>query len=101
MERIGSLHVLQKELIRLYVEQKDYKSALIEQSQWIDRATYKASPLLDRARIYWLAGERSLAQTDLKNALIELSTLPPYKQGVPGMVDLKERIENLLTQLKG
>lgn len=101
MDRIGSLHVLQKELIRLYLEQKDYKSALIEQSLWIERATYKASPLLDRARIYLLAGENDMAQTDLENALIELSALPSYKQSVPGMLVLKERIENLLTQLKG
>lgn len=101
MDRIGALHVLQKELIRLYVDQKDYKGALIEQSLWIDRATYKASPLLERARIYLLAGERDLAQIDLENALIELSKLPSYKQGVPGMVELKERIEHLLTQLKG
>jgi len=101
MTRIGSLHVLQKELIRVYIEQRDYKNALIEQSYWIDRASLKASPLLDRAKIFILAGENTSAQTDLENALTELSKLPPYKQRVPGMMKLKERIESLLTQLKG
>ena len=101
MENIGSLHVLQKELIRVYIDQKDYKNALIEQSLWIDHAANKASPLLERARIYLLDGNHQSAQADLEKALVELSKLPPYKQGVPAMVDLKERIEYLLTQLKG
>lgn len=101
MENIGSIHVLQKELIHIYMEQKDYKNALIEQSLWIDHAANKASPLLERAQIYLQDGNRQSAQVDLENALMELSKLPPYKQGVPAMVELKERIEYLLTQIKG
>ena len=101
MENIGTLHVLQKELIRVYIDQKDYKNALIEQTAWINRAANKASPLLDRASIYLLNGNQQSAQADLENALVELNKLPPHKQGVPAMVDLKSRIEYLLTQLKG
>jgi tetratricopeptide (TPR) repeat protein len=101
MAYIGSLHVLQKELIRIYIDQKDYKNALIEQTAWINRTANKSSPLLERARIYLLDGNHQSAQADLENALVELSKLPPYKQGVPAMVELKERIEYLLNQIKG
>ena len=101
MENIGTLHVLQKELIRVYIDQKDYKNALIEQTAWINRAANKSSPLLERARIYMLDGNHPSAQADLENALVELSKLPPYKQGVLAMVELKARIEYLLTQIKG
>jgi tetratricopeptide (TPR) repeat protein len=101
MERIGSLHVLQKELINAYIAQKDYKNALIEQTIWIDRAANKASLLLERARIYLLEGNRPSARDDLENALLEINKLPPYKQGVHAMVDLKTRIEYQLAQLKG
>jgi tetratricopeptide (TPR) repeat protein len=101
MERIGSLHILQKELINAYLAQKDYKNALIEQSLWVDRATNKASALFDRARIYLLEDNRPPARADLENALLEINKLPPYKQGVHAMIDLKERIEYQLAQLKG
>jgi tetratricopeptide (TPR) repeat protein len=100
LDRIGPLHVLQKELVRDYLQRKDFKSALIVQTDLIDHAINKALPLYDRARIYQSTGQKLMARDDLQKALELFDQLPDHKKNLPAMVQMKEKIEMLFTQLQ-
>jgi|GEM_PF-6453257 len=101
LERIGQLHVLQKELIRDYLQHQDYKSALALQTELIDHAINKAIPLYDRAVIYQATDQKSLAIDDLLNALSLLDRLPEHKKNLPALIELQLKMHALLNQLQG
>jgi tetratricopeptide (TPR) repeat protein len=101
IDRIGPLHVFQKELVRVYLEHHDYKSALTMQSELIAHAVNKTIPLYERSLIYQAAGQNQEALMDIQNALMLLDQLPESKKDLPGMIQLKQKMETLLNQLRG
>jgi len=100
IDRIGPLHVLQKELVHHYLQQQDYKSALTIQSELIAHAVNKTIPLYERALIYQAADQNQEALMDVQNALLLLDQLPASKKDLPGMIQLKQKMETLLKQLR-
>jgi tetratricopeptide (TPR) repeat protein len=100
IDRIGPLHVFQKELVHHYVQHHDYKSALTMQTELIDHAVNKTIPLYERALIYRAAGQKQDALMDIQNALMLLDQLPESKKDLPGMIQLKQKMETLLIQLR-
>jgi len=100
IDRIGPLHVLQKELVHHYLQHRDFKNALTMQTALIDHAVNKTIPLYERASIYQVAGQDQEALVDILNALLLFDQLPQSKKDLPGMMHLKQKMETLLIQLR-
>jgi len=100
LNRIGPLHVLQKELVHHYLQHNDFESALSMQSELIEHAVSKIIPLYERASIYLLAGQKQEALVDIQNALLLFDQLPVSKKDLPAMIQLKQKMENLLNQVR-
>ncbi len=101
MARLGQLHVLEKELVLVYLNDKRYDDALQVQTKIIEHWSFKASPYFERAETYLLKGERHLAIEDLHHALLSIDTLPVYKSSTPAMKEMRSKIISLLNQLEG
>lgn len=101
LDRVGPLHVLQKELVRDYLLHQDYTNALVVQTELIEHAINKAIPLYDRAIIYQAADQKGKAIDDLQNALFLLDHLSENKKNLPAMIELKLKMESLLNLLQG
>jgi tetratricopeptide (TPR) repeat protein len=100
IERIGPLHVLQKELVQHYLQHQDFKSALSFQTELIDHAVNKTIPLYERAMIYQAAGQNQEALVDIQAALLRFEQLPESKRDLLAMIQLKQKMEALLNQLR-
>ncbi len=98
MARLGRLHVLEKSLVSIYLEEKRYTEALQVQTEIIDHWAVKTRPYYDRAEIYLLSGNKPAALADLKNALQSLDNLPAYKSATPAMQEMRSKIIFLLNQ---
>lgn len=96
--RLGRLHVLEKELVSVYLNEKRYSEAIQVQSEIIDRWTIKTSPYYERAQIYLLAGNNEAARNDLHSALQSIDQLPEYKSSTRAMQDMRSKIVSLLHQ---
>jgi tetratricopeptide (TPR) repeat protein len=101
MSRIGRLHVLEKELVRVYLHEKRYDDALKVQTEIIQHWESKTKPYYERAEIYMLLGDKASAVDDLNNALLSIDQLPTYKSSTTAMRSLRTRIVSLLNQLEG
>ena len=101
MSRIGRLHVLEKELVRVYLFEKRYEDALAIQTEIIQHWESKSKPYYDRAEIYLLLGDQTSAKDDLNKALLSIDQLPAHKSSTPAMVTLRNKIVSLLKQLEG
>lgn len=101
MARIGRLHVLEKELVLVYLNDKRYEDALQVQTEIIEHWSFKAGPYYDRAETYVLMGQKDKALDDLQQALHSLDTLPSYKSSTPAMKAMRNRIISLRNQLEG
>lgn len=100
MDRIGRLHVLEKELVGVYLHFNRLDEAIRIQTDIIDRWAFKTKPYYERAKLYSLSGDTDLAIKDLNTALYELDSLPDYKSSTPAMKTLKAEILSLLNQLE-
>ncbi|MBK9104483.1 MAG: hypothetical protein IPL92_07910 [Saprospiraceae bacterium] len=98
MARLGRLHVLEKSLVSIYLEEKRYTEALQVQTEIIAHWAVKTRPLYERAEIYLLTGNKPAAIADLKNALQSLDSLPSYKSATPAMQEMRGKIILLLNQ---
>lgn len=98
--RIGKLHVLEQELVRVYLYDKRYEEALQAQSEIIQQRSVKAGPYYDRAEIYLLMNDKTAAINDLHQALISIEKLPAYKSSTPALQEMKKKIISLLNQLE-
>ena len=101
MAKIGRLHVLEKELVRVYLHEKRYVDALEIQTEMIRRWESKSKPYYERAEIYVLMGEQNAAKDDLHKALESIDQLPGYKSSTPAMIMMRQKIVTLLKQLEG
>lgn len=101
MSRIGRLHVLEKELVRVYLYEKRYEEALEVQTEIIQRWDSKSKPYFDRAEIYLLLGDQKSAKDDLNKALLSIDQLPTHKSSTPAMTTMRSKILSLLKQLEG
>lgn len=93
LSRIGELHVLEKELVRLSLEHTDYDTALFWQTKLIQHTPSPARALVDRAEIYFLAEREREAKADLQLALTVIDQLPAYRSATPSMTALREKIQ--------
>jgi regulator of sirC expression with transglutaminase-like and TPR domain len=100
ISRLGSILVLQKELVNQYLQSGDYPLALEMQNQIVEIAAQKTKPLMTRAAIHVSMGMKQLAREDLKLALLALDELPTYRKGTPAMKALRENILSLLEDLQ-
>lgn len=100
LSKIGPLHVLERKLVELYIEHKDYDEALAIESSLIDHAPHAISLLVERAAIYQVKKDIESARNDLYLALTELDALPAYKSGTPAMTLLRSNINYQLNHLE-
>lgn len=98
MSRLGRLHVLEKALVRVYLDEKKYAEALQVQTEIIDHWAVKTGPYYERAEIYLLTGNKPAAMADLKDALLSIDSLPAYKSATPAMQEMRSKIILLLNQ---
>lgn len=98
MSRLGRLHVLEQELVRVYLSEKKYEEALAVQTDIIDHWAVKIRPYYERAEIYLLAGNKPAAIDDLNSALRAMKSLPAYKSSTPAMQELRSKIDLTLHQ---
>ena len=96
--RLGSLHVLQKELVRRYVALREYDKALHWQSKIVE-ASSSASPLLDRASLHILSGNTVLAKQDVQTAIDKLQAVPSHRKDTQGFQQLQARASTMMNQL--
>lgn len=95
---LGQLHVLEKHLVRLYLEFGRMQEALDLQSEIITHWNLKATPYLNRAKIYLSMGNISAAEYDLHAALAALDQLPYYKMNTTAMKNIRSTIQLLLDE---
>jgi tetratricopeptide (TPR) repeat protein len=98
---IGRLHVLEKELVLVYLHDKRYEDALQVQTEMIEHWSFKATPYLDRAETYLQLGQKNRALEDLHQALLSIDKLPAYKSSSPAMKEIRSKIISLHNQLEG
>lgn len=96
--RLGRLHVLEKELVRVYLHDKKYTEALQVQTEIIDHWSVKTYPYYDRALTYLMAGNKEAAHDDLESALQSIDLLPAYKSSAPALQEMRSKIVSLLQQ---
>ncbi|HEY3387827.1 MAG TPA: hypothetical protein VGK46_15040 [Saprospiraceae bacterium] len=101
MSKMGRLHVLEKELVRVYLHEKRYEEALEVQTEIIQHWESKSKPYYERAEIYLLLGDQKSAKDDLNQAILSIDQLPARKSSTPAMVTLRHKIISLLKQLEG
>jgi tetratricopeptide (TPR) repeat protein len=98
IERLGPLHVLQKEMVKRYVEMNDLKTAIGWQTNIIERSS-SASPLLDRAALHWKAHDGAAAMQDVQSAIIALNEMPAHRKSTPGIQQLLTRANEMQKQI--
>ena len=98
---IGRLHVLEKELMLVYLYEKRYDEALQVQTEMLEHWSFKAAPYFDRAETYLLMGQKNRALEDLHQALLSIDKLPAYKSSTPAMKEIRSKIISLRNQLEG
>jgi tetratricopeptide (TPR) repeat protein len=96
--RLGPLHVLQKELVKRYVEMNDLKTAIAWQSKIIDRSA-SPSPLLDRAELHFKLNDFTAALNDIQSAIANLNAMPAHRKSTAGIQQLLARATELQKQI--
>jgi len=99
ISHIGPLHVLEKQLVELYEEQKNFEQAIKIQSALLDQATNKAISYFTRAELYIKADNLTSAKLDLQQALLAIDQLPDNKRSLAVMMEYRSKIESTLTKL--
>jgi tetratricopeptide (TPR) repeat protein len=99
ISRLGRLHALDKELVRVYLQYQRYADALLIQSHIIQQWTVKTKPYYERAEIYLLMGDDDAAREDLHQALIALDQLPAHKSNTHAMKEMRTKLETRLNTI--
>lgn len=98
LERLGSLHVLEKKMVDLFLRQGKLDLAIAAQSRVVDHTANPARARFDRAKIKYKAGDNAGAEEDLRLAVRFLDQLPAYKSDTPAMQRLRKEILTFISE---
>ncbi len=100
INRIGSVGVLQKQLVSIYKRLGRYDEAIQMQTSIIEQSDLKIRPYFERAQLYIKIQSNEKAKEDLIMAMSLMDNLPAYKKNIPSMKRMKNEMTSLLNELE-
>lgn len=89
---LGQIHVIEKELVSVYLRFGRFEEAIEVQTGIIEHWTSKIKPYYERAEMYLLMQKKDQAMDDLRQALLALDHLPKHKSSTPAMREMRKKI---------
>lgn len=100
IKRIGTIGVIQQQLISAYKHLGKYDEAIQVQSSVIEHSNLKIRPYFERAQLYIEMHATDKAKEDLSEALSLIDQLPVQKKSLASIEKMRSEIIVLLTELR-
>ncbi|MGB3078316.1 MAG: hypothetical protein WBB31_04500, partial [Saprospiraceae bacterium] len=100
IKRIGTIGVLQQQLISVYKRQGRYDEAIRVMSSIIEQSDLKIRPYFERAQLYIEIHSSDKAIEDLNMSLSLIDKLPVQKKSLASIENMRSEIVVLLSELK-
>ncbi len=100
IKRIGTIRVIQLQLVSAYKRSNKYDEAIRVASSIIEQSELKIRPYFDRAQLYIEMHSPDKAKEDLNAAISLIDQLPVQKKSLASIDTMRDEIIVLLTELK-